>query len=249
LAELAQELNVSEIVQLRDTGDFLTDIRYAATMPPVPAHDSWPFFRKWDWSRRSFSERPSSESVAGISLDWCRRDDGPDRYKLYKNGSLLWWTRSRTWAVLAALTLADEPVFNLGREATIHSRGDSLYLPLPAARVVAWSGPANSGPVTLQDGTSAYAYTFHDERSRDLVLAKMWPQNFELVPTTSGRTLANLSAAFRTGVGPHIPVPVGLKQALDKICEGAAFQPPAVVSLSALPRLYALVDASRGKVF
>jgi hypothetical protein len=119
LGELARELNLPEIVQVRAPEELLLDIKTTAATLASNAQDSWPFFRKWDWSRRSFSDRPSSESVSGISLDWCRRDDGPDRYKVYKDGSLLWWTRSRTWAVLAALTLADLPVFTVDSGGTM----------------------------------------------------------------------------------------------------------------------------------
>jgi hypothetical protein len=245
LDELARELNLPGIAQVREAEELLMDIRTAATILSSTTSDSWPFFRKWDWSRLGFSERPAAESVSGISLDWCRRDDGPDRYKVYKDGSLLWWTRSRTWAVLAASTLADVPVFTLESDGAMHSRGDSLYLPLPAARAVVWSGPGNSGPVTLPDGHTAYRYTFHDDRARDSVLAKMWPQEFRVDRPISDLTTAVLSTALRTAVGPHIPVPVGLKVALDRICDGSELHVPSVVPLSALPRLYALVATCR----
>ncbi len=218
LTELATELDLSEIVQVRAPEELLADVKATATAFSSNAGDSWPFFKKWDWSRRSFNDRPSSESVSGISLDWCRRDDGPDRYKLYKDGALLWWTRSRTWAVLAALTLADLPVFTVDSDRTMHSQGDSLYLPLPAARAVAWTAPMNSGPVTLRDGDRAYRYTFHDDRSRDSVLAKMWPHKFDVARSISPLTATALSTICRTGVGPQIPVPAKLKQTLDEIC-------------------------------
>lgn len=243
LGELARELNLSEIVQVRAPEALLTDIRAAATTAGSTANDSWPFFRRWDWSRRSFSERPLAESLSGISLDWCRRDDGPDRYKVYKDGSLLWWTRSRTWAVLAASTLADIQIFAIEPRGTMHSQGDSFYLPLPAARAVAWTGPMNSGPVTLRDGEGAYRYVFHDDRSRDSVLAKMWPDKFDIVQPASPLTTAALGVALRTGVGPHIPVPVSLQQPLERICYRAELQAPIFVPISALPRLYALVAA------
>jgi hypothetical protein len=247
LGELSLELTLPAIVQVAAPEELLMDIATASTTASSNTTDSWPFFKKWDWGKRSFSDRPYSEEVSGISLDWCRRDDGPDRFKLYKNGSLLWWTRSRTSAVLAAFTLADIPVFELDSDGTMHSRGDSLYLPLPAARAAAWTGPMNSGPVTLRDGGSAYRYVFHGNRSRDSVLAKMWPHKFDVARPISPLTMAALSVALRIGVGPHIPVPASLKQTLDTIFDRSELRVPNVVPLSALPRLYALVADNRSR--
>ena len=141
--------------------------------------------------------------------------------------------------------MADVPVFTIDSDGTMYSQGDSLYLPLPAARAVAWTGPINSGPVTLRDGGSAYRYAFHDDRSRDSVLAKMWPDKFDVARPISALTTAALRTALRTGVGPNIPLPVSLKLALNKIFDGCELQAPGVVPLSALPRLYALVAANR----
>lgn len=244
LLELARELNLPNLEEVGPPADFVVDVKAAAKKFSSTTNDSWPFFRGWDWKRRCFTERPSEKTASGISVDWCRRDDGPDRYKVYKDGSLVWWTRLRTSAVLTACTLAGIPVFTPEPGAAMTSQGDSLYLPLPAARAVAWMAPANPGPVTLADGRPAYRYLFRDDRSRDSVLSKMWPELFKVRRLTSPLVAAKLGMILRTAIGPQVPVPVTLRRAIDKACDGVPAEKLNMVPLSALPRLYALMAAS-----
>lgn len=244
LVELGRELTLPGLEEVRAPEDFLVDVQAAAKQFSSTTNDSWPFFRGWDWKRRSFSEHPAEKTASGISVDWCRREDGPDRYKVYRNGSLVWWTRLRTSAVVTACTLAGVPVFTPEPGAAMTSQGDSLYLPLPAARAVAWTAPANPGPVTLADGSAAYRYVFRDEGSRDSVLSKMWPGSFKVRRSPSPLGAAKLSMILRTAVGPQVPVPVTLRRAIDRACDGHLAENPRMVPLSALPRLYALISAS-----
>jgi hypothetical protein len=109
--ELAQELGLARPVRLRRVEEFLRPIRTSTEEYSSTSSDAWPRYRQWDWDRRAYVENPRERAVGGISVEWCRRDDGPDRYKLYRGANLLWWTRSRTWAMLAAFTLAEVPVF------------------------------------------------------------------------------------------------------------------------------------------
>jgi hypothetical protein len=243
LVELGRELNLPDLEEVRAPEDFLVDVQAAANQFSSTTNDSWPFFRGWDWKKRSFIEHPSERTSSGISVDWCRRDDGPDRYKIYRSGSIVWWTRLRTSAVLAAYTLAGIPVFTPEPGAAMTSQGDSLYLPLPAARAVAWTAPANPGPVTLVDGSPAYRYLFRDDRARDSVLSKMWPELFKVRRPPRPLVAASLGMILRTAIGPQVPVPVTLRHAIDKACGGLRGEKPSMVPLSALPRLYALIAA------
>jgi hypothetical protein len=247
LGEFARELNLSDIVQIRAAEELLTNIRTAAAQYSSTSNDSWSLFRLWDWRKRVFTEYSSETNVSGISVEWCRREDGPDRYKVYKDGLLIWWTRSRTWAILAAFTLADVPVFTRESGASIHSRGDSLYLPLPAARIVSWIGPANPGPVMLADGTSVYRYTFHDESARDSVLSKMWPNASLPRPLVSLLTVTRFEAILRSGVGPLVPLPISLRSAFGKLFQGSSHQQPSFVAASSLAGLYALLAVEKGE--
>src|SRR5262249_17408669 len=157
------------LLQIRPFKEFLRSIGASVEEHSSTTHDSWPLYRQWDWNKKTFVDNPLESTSSGISIHWCRRDDGPDRYKLYREGALLWWTRSRNWAILAAFTLAGVPLFARELGTSIESYADGPYLPLPAARVVAWIGRINPGPVKLSDGTIAYRYTFPDQGTRDAI--------------------------------------------------------------------------------
>jgi len=226
----------------------VTDVRAAAEQFTSTRIDSWSVFRRWDWQKRFFSEKPAESTFGGISVDWCRRDDGPDRYKVYRDGSLLWWTRSRTWASLAAFTLAGLPVFTRRGSATLESQGDSLYIPLPAARAISWIGPENPGPVRLPDGRSAYRYTFRDEAALSSVLSKLWPDVYESSRCVSPLVAKRLAAILQTGRGPVVPVPAALRRALS-VLRDFPTRHPGFVPASTLPELYALLaSAWKGEI-
>ena len=244
LSELAEELDLPPLARVRPPEELLYPVRALADQQTSTANDSWPVYRRWDWQRRSFTENPHVATLSEISVEWCRRDDGPDRYKLYRNGVMLWWTRSRTWAMLAAFTFADLPVFTRGPGAVIESQGDSLYLPLPLARIVSWLGPMNPGPVKLAAGKSGYRYTFPDVRTRELILSKLWPNS-----VTATRDLAlvvkrQVETIIRSGTGPVVPVPAVLRSRLANLCEDRVVPP--FVPGSCLPQLYSALYA-KGK--
>lgn len=241
LAELARELNLPPIVHVRPPEEFLSPVRTLAQQYSSTAHDSWSPYRWWDWNRRGFSENPSQRSLSGISVEWSRRDDGPDRYKLYQDGSLLWWSRSRTWTILAAFTLAGVPVFTRQSGPAIESQGDSLYLPLAAARAVAWIGPANPGPVRLADGKVAYRYTFPDERVREAVLSRFWPGSDDKRRNLSPGVAERIFEILQTGQGALIPIPAGLRSSLREFCVGHSIAELRFAPALALPQLYSLV--------
>jgi hypothetical protein len=243
LTGFASELNLPPLLRLRLPEGFMRPVRTLVEQHTATSHDSWPLFRQWDWQRRSFSEKPAQKTLSGVSLDWCRREDGPDRYKLYRNGSLLWWTRSRTWALLAAFTIAGEPIFDRTLGSAIESQGNGLWLPLPLARFVCWTGAINSGPVTLAGGKRAYRYTFCDERTRESVLAKLWPEGAAMEPLPKA-IAQRLIALLRTSRGPVTPIPASLRSAVRNFFQRQALPVPQFLPMSALPYLYAVFDAS-----
>jgi hypothetical protein len=244
LEELAKQLTVHPLVQIRPPADLLCDVRTSVERHSSTTHDSWPVFRHWDWKRRFFAENSFQITSAGISVQWCRRDDGPDRYKLYRDGSFLWWTRSRTWAMLAAYTLAGVPVFDRKSGTMMESQGDSLYLPLPAARLVSWTAPMNAGPVRLPDGKTAYRYSFPDETARESVLAKLWPEESGHA-SVSSEAARQLAVILRTGHGPVTPIPESLRRSLGELLKGRYLPLPAFVPASALPHLYSILKTVR----
>jgi hypothetical protein len=236
--EMAEELGLSRPVRLRRVEEFLRPIRRSTEDYSSTSTDAWPRYREWDWDRRAYVENPRERTVGGISVEWCRRDDGPDRYKLYRGGNLLWWTRSRTWATLAAFTLAGVPIFARISPVTIESRGDSLHLPLPVARVVSCAAPMNSGPARQADGRAVYRYTFPDRTICDLVLSNLWPES-AVRPADFSHLARDVSTILRTGDGPAVPVPMMLRPTLARIFPRRS--EPRLVPATSLPRLYSLL--------
>src|SRR5207249_2145288 len=102
--------------------------------------------KQWDWERLTFVANPTDRERNRLSLHWCRRDDSPDCYKIYEGSSLIWWTRSRTWAILAALKLAEMPAIQRPKPGEITFSTGGAYLPLPLARFAAVIGPIGPGP-------------------------------------------------------------------------------------------------------
>ena len=243
LTEFAKELGLPELEWLRTPRAIAASVR-SVTERHLTEPQNWPLYREWDWNRRIFSETPTRTTCSGISIRWCRRDDGPDCYKIWRDGSLVWWSRSRTWAVIAAFTLAGLPVFEIESGGVIQSRGDSLYLPLPLARIVALIGPVPPAPVQLPDSTTLYRYTFPDDVSRDSVLEILWPSSLARTRIVGHEILRKLVAIARTGTGPVIPVPFRLRRALEELSKPESILRLDFVPASALPRLYAFVTST-----
>jgi hypothetical protein len=244
LMRLARELNLPPLTEVRPIRDFVASVRSLTEGHTSSLQDSWPVYRHWDWEKRAFKESPSQSAHSGISIRWCRRDDGPDRYKLCRHDSPIWWTRSRTWAILAAFTLAGVPVFSRLPAGVIESRGDSLYLPLPVARFVSWTGPVNPGPVKTDDGRRAYRYTFADDRLRESVLSGLWPAAAASGKKSSPGIARRFAAAIRAGFGPLVPLPVALRRSMFELEDPRSFRTPVLVPATALPELYAILRAT-----
>jgi hypothetical protein len=238
LNELAIELELPLPACLRQVGELLRSVRTAAEEHSSTLQDHWPRYRQWDWQRRAYAENPRESAVRGISVEWCRRDDGPDRYKVYRDGELVWWTRSRTWAMLAAFAFADVPAFSRLSPTSIESRGDGLHLPLPLARIVACAGPANPGPT----GQAIYRYTFRDRGVCDLVLSKLWPGTVAMTSEVAP-TAKDLSTILQTGYGPAVPLPAALSRGLARLFAGRPGS--RFVPSSSLPRLYSMLETMR----
>src|SRR5207247_4626095 len=139
-------------------------------------------------------------------------------------------------------------VFTRQPGTAIESQGDSLYLPLPASRIVSWIGPMNPGPVKLADGKSAYRYTFPDEMAREAVLSMLWPGSADPHKDLSPAVAKRIGAIVLTGHGPVVPIPAGLRRSLGELCP-ALFPREGFVPASALPQLYSVLGVlGKGKL-
>jgi hypothetical protein len=245
LAELASETGLDAPAWLMHPKTLAKSVlEIVATQSPEPKN--WPVYRRWDWEPHAFVENPSNPTLSEVSIEWCRRDDGPDCYKVYESGTLRWWTRSRTWAVLAAYTSARKEVFERPRSGVAASRGDSGYVPLPLARFAAIVGPVAPGPRFSHESRSmVYEYTFPDDALREAALDILWPSSGLKTPELPPR-IKKLLGLIPGMQGPVIPIPAALKRSLALFSECAELKSAKFVPISLLPQLYAALRGSGG---
>ena len=235
---VASELEIGEPVAAQPyVFDGGTIIELASTNQ-VLAPDNWPFFMAWDWTSKYFREPAKLKELNGISLHWCRREDGPDRYKVIRDGSLIVSSRSRVWAILCAYALARIQPFELEGLSELTGVGDSNHLPLPLARAVAICGPKLPGPV---DGRSVYRYVFPTHRIRQNVLATLGfaPHTTTLQPAE----LQRLEVLLQRSGGAMQFLPESLRKDLIDLAGCTDAQTARLVSQSALPEIYAFARA------
>jgi len=245
LVRLATELELPALNWLckPDTlASSVADIMRASAPEPL----NWPVYKQWDWQRSTFMANPINPEQLNLSLHWCRRDDGPDCYKIYQGSSVIWWTRSRTWAILAVLKLAGIPAMHRTTPGEISLSTDGAYLPLPLARFAAVVGPIAPGP-TLGDGTpTKYRYVFPDNRLADVVLNTLYPA-ITPPPSFVPKRVKRLLAACAATQGPSIPMPVTLSRLLNQFSHPQGHPLPRRVPLSLLPLFFAELRASVGR--
>jgi hypothetical protein len=235
---VASELELGQPVVARPVAYEGPTIHELVATRPAMEKDNWPLLRNWDWSGRHFREAARLTELNHISLRWCRREDGPDRYKVYRDAEPLLWTRSRVWAVLCAYALAGlSPFEEEGTDGVICS-GDSIHLPLPLARVIALSGPELPGPV---EGRLSYRYVFRTHRIRQNILAAL---GFAPPPPAIRHAeVQQLNELLHRRGGLQQFVPEALRRQLVDLGGCSETQVGGLVSQSALPGLYAFARA------
>lgn len=241
LVALAKELNLPPLASLRVPDEVGTSIRSVLERKSTEPQN-WPAYRWWDWKRRIFTETPAEPTHEGITIRWCRRDDGPDCYKLYQDDSIMWWSRSRIWAVLGAFTLAGLEIFKCKANGVLESWGDSLYIPLPLARLAAVISIEAPGPIESPDKRMTYRYAFPDDGARDTFLNVLWPRDQRQKKSYNLSTI--LAAISKSGTGPLVPIPLALRHAFDKFPGNSQIQTLGLVPASTLSQLYAVVRST-----
>jgi hypothetical protein len=235
---VASELEIGEPVIAQPITFDVGTIIELASANRVTASDNWPFFMAWDWSSRYFRESARLKELNGISLSWCRREDGPDRYKAFRDGSPILSTRSRVWAILSAYAFAGISPFELAGLTELVGSGDSSHLPLPLARAIAICGPQLPGPV---DGRPIYRYVFPTHRIRQNILATLGFTSH--TPTLRPAELQRLEVLLQRSGGTMQFLPESLRRDLIELAGCSDATIARLVSQSALPEIYAFARA------
>ena len=239
LDRLQQELELPNVMSLSPPWVLASSLsNIISVMRPEPMN--WPVYRRWDWVDLAFSQYPRESTHQGISLVWCRRDDGPDCYKVYKDEGLAWWSRSRAWSVLAAMDLAGSPAFEFGDGGSVLTTSPSINLPLPLARFAAATGPTAPGPIPVTTGTTRYHYTFPAHDVARVVLGVLWPSMFHRRSAPIA-TLRGIWAICNSPGDRKVPLPLGLRRSLEAAVGPSLLREaglPWLVPAASLPRLF-----------
>jgi hypothetical protein len=210
-----------------------------SSFPPEPTNS--PMFKLWDWEFRSFVDRPRKIETNGISVDWCRRDDAPDCYKVRRDEKVVWWTRSRTWAILGAFSLAEIPLFEVRAGGIAISYGDSAYLPLTLARLVAITGPIAPGPTRSEQGALVYQYTFGSDNACRSAFNLLWRHREGQNRPSKKVVPPSIMLARKASGQSSIPLPALLRQKLDSILDPNELRVSRIVNTETLSQLYAMM--------
>jgi hypothetical protein len=232
--QLASELQLAPPVFVehpRSLTKPLADIMVSVGQEPL----TWEAYRTWDWSQRRFLESPRDKERSGYSLVWCRREDGPDYYKIRHSNATRHWSRSRNWSLLHLYRLADLPIFRC-EGTTLVSDFAGLYLPLPLARFAAKVGPVAPGIVS-KEGVDLYGYSFPNATCRDEVFESLYPKLRRDVTYELRRILT----APRSGRTRSVPIPQFIRRKLTKAGGPKAKVLGEYVPIQALPELFHFV--------
>lgn len=242
LVTLARELELPEVRRLHRPAQIANSLKQVM-LSRLPEPEHWPVYKYWDWRRLAFAESPAAEAPHLVALHWCRRDDGPDCYKIYQDRALAWWTRSRTWGILAAMMFAGTPAFRLTPTGDISSAGVGIHLPLPLARFLAIVGHALPGPV-VNEKSAEYGYFPSNRKLAQAILNILYHQAApHLRRLPSG--FDGLFTACASTSGPAIPIPVALSTWLRQFNDSRHSNLPHRVPISLLPQFYAQIRACK----
>jgi hypothetical protein len=175
----------------------------------------------WDWRRHTFSlkERALAQTVG---VEWLRRSDKPDRFRVLLDGREFWSTVSRNWSLLVAYSLAGQPPFAIASSGElVRAVQGHVYLPLPLGRALAVCGRATPGP-SPSLGPSGYSYSFPSAAECRKALSLLWggdgPSDLD------DRVRWLLSVASRREFAPNqvrVPIPPALLAHLRRSGRGA----------------------------
>ena len=124
--------------------------------------DAYRFDAIWDWKNNVFrGHRPAGKPEL-VEVERRCHQQRCSIYVVLLDGEAMFWGYIRSWALLRAAELRDEPPFNLSDEGVVCSGGKSpIHLPLPFGRLCAVLGAGLPGPILNAEGrVTGYEYPF-----------------------------------------------------------------------------------------
>jgi hypothetical protein len=198
----------------------------------------------WDWHRHAFSLGRRTQTE-GVGVEWLRRTDKPDRFRVWIDDGPFWTSTSRNWALLVAYSLAGRPPYSTtGAADLVRSTPGQVYLPLPAGRISFIRGLVSPGP--CPDGR--YAYTFSSTIERSEILSILWGADEVTAPNARARWL--LALATHPGFAPHqtrLAVPPHVLACLPKAERPTETLRQVGIPVGLLPHLERALETTRSK--
>jgi hypothetical protein len=166
--------------------------------PPAPTR--FETHRKWDWEKGTFADPAKTQEGVSTEIAWRRRDDAPDHFRISKDGTETFWTKSRNWALLLGYALEGRKAFSMNDRSTlVRSLKGGVYIPLVQGRFLSATSPIVPGPV-IGNLTTTYSYPFHSAEDAAKFMDMFWgktPLNVQLLKSLSGWLFAEAARAAR----------------------------------------------------
>jgi len=122
--------------------------------------DAYRFDARWDWDEMIFHPYQREGAPELVEVERRRHPQRCSIYVVLVDGEAMLWCHLRSWALLRAAELREEPPFAVSAGGDICSHGFSpIHLPLPFGRLCAVLGAGLPGP-HLGDGGRVVGYWY-----------------------------------------------------------------------------------------
>ncbi len=119
---------------------------------------------RWSWEEGRFIQQSTAAS-GEIAVDLYRRLDSPDYYLLRHRDDPIWFSYSRTWALLAAFEMKGKQWLASDTEGHLYrTEPGGTYLPVTIGRWIFAAAGNSPGPVQSQEEELSYVYPFGQSR-------------------------------------------------------------------------------------
>jgi len=201
--------------------------------PPAPTR--FETYKKWDWDKGVFVNPGDAEEKGSIEIKWQRRVDSPDHFRVSKDGDEMFWTRSKTWALLIGYGLVGRKVFSIhDRSKLVRSLKWGISIPLAYARNLSAISPIVPGPV-IGNETVRYEYAFSSSGEAEEFMDGFWGRkkaDFHLMKSLGGWMMAEAAKAARQNESTVI-LPEPYRSDLKSLAD---FPQGVVLSLARYPK-------------
>jgi hypothetical protein len=157
----AKKLGLLEVKFLRSVEQVLPTLAYSQdTLVSLP---NYQLQGSWDWERGGFGLQIRYSQPDEVRIEWHKRDNSADLYRVVTDGQIGFESFSRNWALLVGYQLAGRRALQADSKSSLITTAHGPYFPLPVARYLAISEGCLPGPTGR---ATDYAYLVSEPRVR-----------------------------------------------------------------------------------